>query len=185
MGKYTEEQGRFIRENVKNTKYSDLKDMFNAKFGTDKTKTDMKNYCYRHGLGNGLTNKDTRFKKGHVSHNTSMGNPVGAEVVSGNGQLLVKVRNDAKYYRKNWKAKKVIVWEQYYGKKPKDMMVLSLDGNEMNFDISNLMLIETGENLWLHKTGYIDAEPEVIVSALYYLRLKRQRARREKEIKNK
>lgn len=184
MGKYTAEQGQFIRDNVKGIKYSELKDMFNEKFGTNKTRSHIKGYCFRHGLSNGLTNESTRFKKGHVSY-CNNGNPVGAEVVSGNGQLLVKIRDDGKYYRKNWKAKKVIVWEQYYGEKPKDMMILSLDGDEMNFDISNLMLVETGEHLWLHKTGYINAEPEVVISALCYLRLKRQRAKREKELKNK
>lgn len=184
MGKYTEEQGQFIRENVKDIKYVDLKDMFNEKFGTNKTKSHIKGYCFRHGLSNGLTNESTRFEKGHTNY-YNPGNPIGTEVVSNNGQLLIKVRDDGRYYRKNWKAKKVIVWEQHYGEKPKEMMVLSLDGNEMNFDISNLMLIETGENLWLHKTGYANAEPEVIVSALYYLRLKRQRTKREKELKNK
>ena len=183
MGKYTEEQGQFIRENVKDTKYVDLKDMFNEKFGTNKTRSHIKGYCFRHGLSNGLTNEDTRFKKGHVNYIS--GNPVGAEVVAKNGQLLVKIRDDGKYYRRNWKAKKVIVWEQHYGEKPKDTMVLSLDGNEMNFDISNLMLIGTVENMWLHKTGYANAEPEVIISALYYLRLKRQRVKREKELKKK
>lgn len=184
MGKYTEEQSQFIKDNVKGVNYSELTEMFNEKFGTNKTRSHIKGYCFRHKLSNGMTNESTRFAKGHIRY-CSPGNPIGSEVISHNGQLLIKVRDDGRYYRKNWKAKKVVVWEQYYGEKPKDTMVLSLDGNEMNFDISNLMLIGTGENMWLHKTGYANAEPEVIISALYYLRLKRQRAKREKELKNK
>lgn len=183
MGKYTEEQHDFIKRNAKNSSYEDLKNDFNRHFGTDKTRKKIKGYCYRHKINIGIKNEGTRFKKGRV--NLNKGNPLGTESIDKHGQIVVKVRNDGKTYRKNWKLKKVVVWEQHYGEKPKDMMVLSLDGNEMNFDISNLMLIETGENLWLHKTGYANAEPEVIISALYYLRLKRQRARREKELKNK
>lgn len=183
MGKYTEEQHDFIKQNAKNNSYEDLKNDFNRCFDTDKTRNQIKNYCYRHKIDIGIKNEGTRFKKGHV--NSLNGYPLGTEDTDKHGQPVIKVRNDGKYYRKNWKLKKVIVWEQHYGEKPKEMMVLCLDGNEMNFDISNLMLIETGENLWLHKTGYIDAEPDVIVSALYYLRLKRQRTKRENELKNK
>lgn len=183
MGKYTEEQHKFIERHAKNSSYEDLKNDFNKHFGIDKTRNQIKNYCYRNKINIGIKNEGTRFKKGHI--NIVNGYPLGTEDVDKHGQLLIKVRDDAKYYRKNWKLKKVIVWEQHYGEKPKDMMVLCLDGNERNFDISNLMLIETGENLWLHKTGYKDADPDVILSALYYLRLKRQRVKREKELKNK
>lgn len=183
MRKYTEEQHDFIKRNAKNSNYEDLKNDFNRCFDTDKTRNQIKGYCFRHKIDIGIKNEGTRFKKGRVNLNT--GNPLGTESIDKHGQIVVKVRNDGKTYRKNWKLKKVVVWEQHYGEKPKEMMVLCLDGNEMNLNISNLLVIETGENLWLHKTGYIDAEPEVIISALYYLRLKRQRVKREKELKNK
>lgn len=181
MGKYTKEQHEFIKYHAKNSSYEDLKNNFNEYFSADKTRGQIKGYCFRHKINIGIKNEGTRFRKGHPC--VATGNPIGTENTDKHGQVMVKVRNDGKYYRKNWKLKKVIVWEQHYGPKPKETMVLCLDGNENNFDISNLMLIETGENLWLHRSGYINAEPEVIVSALYYLRLKMLITKREKELK--
>lgn len=184
MGKYTPEQKQFIIDNIKGTKYRVLADMLNNKFGTNKTGHQLKHYCRRHGLKNDVTSESGQFKKGHsITNNTEK--PIGSERINQEGQLMIKVSNDAEAYNgyKNWKMKKVVIWESYHGTKPNDYTVLNLDGDKMNCDISNLILIEKSENRRLYKLGYVFNDPQLTLSALYYIRLGRQRRKRERELK--
>lgn len=183
MGKYTPEQKQFIIDNIKGTKYRVLAEMLNSKYGTNKTGNQLKHYCRRHGLKNDVSSESGQFKKGHsITNNTEK--PIGSERINNEGQLMIKVSNDAEAYKahKNWKMKKVVIWESYYGTKPDDYTVLNLDGDKMNCDISNLILIEKSESRWLHKFGYIFSDPQLTLASMYFIRLRKQRIKREREL---
>lgn len=183
MGKYTKEQRQFIIDNVKGTNYRVLAEMFNKEFGENKTRQQIKGYCNRHDLRNGVDSKATIFKKGHDPY--TIVKPLYSEKKTGNGEVLIKVREDAKIgnYLENWELKKVVVWEQHYGKKPKDLMVLQLNGDKNDCNIDNLILVEVHETMLLYKLDYVFNDPQLTLSALYYIRLGRQRRKREKEMK--
>lgn len=186
MGKYTEEQAQFIRDNIKGTKYRVMAEMLNAKYGTDKTGTQIKHYCKRHGLKNGLTRECGQFKKGHSISNSVL-REIGSERVGAYGQLMIKVSEDAEPYKthRNWVMKKTYVWEQHNGPKPDDCTILNLDGNKMNCDISNLKLVTKNENIMMHRQKLVYPYPELTLTALNYIRLSRRRRECEKELKNK
>lgn len=57
-----------------------------------------------------------------------------------------KVHEFIKISDRNWKLKKHLVWEQYYGEIPKDMCIRTKDGNSLNTDISNLELVSRKDN---------------------------------------
>lgn len=80
--------------------------------------------------------KATRFRPGQMPHNTR---PVGYESVR-DGYVYVKVEGGRKMVLKHrW------VWEQHNGPVPEGMYVAFIDGNRLNCDIGNLVLITEAE----------------------------------------
>ena len=80
----------------------------------------------------------TEFKPGHKPHNIK---PIGYESVNCEGYVKIKVADGRPLVFKH-----VWVWEQHHGKRPAGMIVAFRDGNKLNCDISNLMLITRSEN---------------------------------------
>lgn len=183
MGKYTKEQRQFIINNVKGTKYRVLAEMFNDEFNESKSRQQIKDYCTRHNLRNDVSSRETQFRTGHDQYNVIK--PLGTEKQTSKGEVMIKVREDAEdgRYWENWELKKVVVWESYYGKKPKDLMVLNLNADKTDCNIENLILVEVHETMWLYRLGYVFNDPQLTLSALYYIRLGRQRRKRERELK--
>lgn len=69
---------------------------------------------------------------------------IGDEVIrkdkNGRTRIYVKVKDDEGSYD-NWKQKSYIVWESVNGKVPKDHVLIFLDGNGLNNDITNLKCV--------------------------------------------
>lgn len=86
----------------------------------------------------------TRFKKGDKPHNIV---EVGSERITKDGYFEVKVGDFTNDASRNFKLKHRIIWEQYYGEIPDKFQVRFKDGNKMNFDIDNLILVSLSESL--------------------------------------
>lgn len=162
---FTDEQEKFIKENVKGILVADLTDLVNETFGTSYTASQVRNLKNRRRWGSGLT---TRFKKGHKPFNKGLKQTdymaaeqiektkatrfkknsvppnwkeVGSTRITKDGYLEIKV-SDLKG-NKNYKAYHRIVYEQHHGVKIKeDEAVVFLDQNKMNFSIDNLKLVK-------------------------------------------
>lgn len=140
--------------------------MVNEKFGTDFTYEQIKRYRERNHLNSGLTGrfekghipdnkgkkmspemyekcKGTMFKKGNRPPNT---HPAGTEIEDHTNEHYIKV----KIAEPNvWKYKHHLVWEEHNGPIPKGMNIIFLDGNNKNFDISNLAMVNDAEHALL------------------------------------
>lgn len=167
MHTYPEEVKRFIKENVKGIKSTELTKMINEKFGTDYGANHIRAYMKNHGLTNGL---NTTFKKGHTPHNKGKkgecgkgcektwfkkGNvpknhkPVGSERIdSKDGYTLIKVAEP-----RTWKLKHVVLWEKHNGPVPKGYKVIFLDGDITNITIENLAMVSNQEMLVANRMG--------------------------------
>lgn len=64
--KYTKEEREFIERNYLGIKSGDLAQMFNAEFGSDLSRGQIKAYLTNHKLSNGVV---CRFSKGHIPAN--------------------------------------------------------------------------------------------------------------------
>lgn len=89
--------------------------------------------------------KATRFKPGQRPLTWV---PVGTEVVTKDGYLKRKIRDDAApgMSRHNWQLVHIIVWEEANGPMPKNHCLRFKDGNKKNFSLDNLELITRAEN---------------------------------------
>ena len=189
MHRYSEEQKEFIIANNYGKYSKELAEMFNQYFNTNITAKEIAYFRRNHKLNSGLTgqfkkgnvphNKDkkqveymskeaiertkkTRFKKGNKPKNYR---PVGSERITKDGYIEVKVADPNK-----WETKNKIIYKQYYGDIPEGHKVIYADGNKLNNDINNLILVSDNEelimnrhklrteNIELTKTGYLIAK---------------------------
>ena len=84
----------------------------------------------------------TMFKKGARPHNTK---PFGT--INQRKDKSGKIYQYIKIDDCNWQLLNRYTWEQYHGPIPKGLIVVYKDGNYMNNDIDNLMLLTKKENM--------------------------------------
>ena len=189
MHRYSEEQKEFIITNNYGKYSKELAEMFNQHFNTNITAKEIAYFRRNNKLNSGLTGqfkkgnvphnkdkkqveymskeaiertKETRFKKGNKPKNYR---PVGSERITKDGYIEVKVSDPNK-----WETKNKIIYKQYFGDIPKGHKVIYADGNKLNNDINNLILVSDNEelimnryrlrteNIELTKTGYLIAK---------------------------
>lgn len=178
---YTPEEREFIERNYLGIKSGDLAQMFNAEFGTDLSRGQIKSYLTNHNLCNGVVcrfskghvpaNKGkkmsaevyarasaTMFKKGHVPVNHK---PVGSERInSKDGYHLVKVAEP-----NVWRLKHVVLWEKYNGPVPKGHMIVFANQNKDDIRIDNLLLVSKAEICVANRKKLLHPDRELVAAA--------------------
>jgi hypothetical protein len=147
--RYTGEELQFIKNNIKGIACERALELFNKRFGLAIGKMAFKHVLHKHGYYNGLINH---------------GKTVGAERLERKGYVFVKSPNS-----RRWKPKHRLIWEAANGPIPKGHVILFADGNRLNFDLDNLLLVSRNTlsimnrglvfpNAELTKTGKIVAD---------------------------
>lgn len=138
---YTIEMLDFLKDmaSVPNNTWKYITQEFNKKFNTNKNWKTLCRFGYLHGI-NTISNRDDNF--------TVFPKPryeIGTERIRvRDGYIVVKVDSKHKDEKANWKLKHYMVWEQHNGKVPKNCVLIFLDGNTLNCDISNLACVDKG-----------------------------------------
>lgn len=185
--RYTDEQIKFIADNIKDRTYKELTEMFNKQFGTKIKACSMPSLACRNGLRNerdcrfntghqptqfkkgmipwnkgskGVTTggQPTQFKKGHKPWNYK---PVGTERINTDGYVDVKIADP-----KTWKAKHLIIWEATHGPVPAGYCLIFADGNPLNVSLDNLLLISRRELAVMNKRGLISGDSNLTKSGI-------------------
>ena len=185
--KYSPEMIDFILNNYKNISSMELTERFNDFFKTNVTIGQMQSFKCNRGLKSGYCSKfkkgvvphnkgkrmseehykkaaPTMFKKGHVPSNIR---PVGSERISRDGYIEVKVSQN------KWEKKHRAVWESVYGSIPKDCIILFLDGNKQNCDISNLEMIKRREGVLINKQDFHFKNADMTKSSIALVKYQR------------
>ena len=183
---FPKEVAEYIHCNYKGTGHKEMAAALNGKFGTAYTASQMKGYYANHKLNSGLTG---RFEKGHVPANKGQKMPpavyekakatmfkkgnvpenhreAGSERITKDGYVEIKVAEPDK-----WRLKHIEIWERTNGPLPKGCVILFLDGNKQNTDISNLRLITRSELLVMNKNGIKGTDAETMNTAANLARL--------------
>jgi hypothetical protein len=191
---YPDQIKKFIDEHYIGTGHQAMVDLLNQSFGTNFTKEQMKAYYARFKLDSGLTGRfpkghvpankgthnggwePTQFKKGSTPHNRV---PIGTERVdSKDGYIYVKIQDG--HLNKNWKQKHVMIWEKHYGPIPKNHVVIFGDGNKLNFEPENLILVTRAQLAVLNKHNLIQDNAELTKTAIVIADLKIKIGQRRK-----
>lgn len=182
---FTEEQGEFLRKNVKGRKNEELTEIFNRKFKTSLKVTQITSYKKNHGLKSGLGKfkkghtpwnkgmkglniggKETQFKKGNIPHNYKL---VGSERIAKDGYIEIKVADP-----NVWIAKHRHIWEQHNGPTPKGHIIIFGDGNNRNFNIDNLICVSREQQLRLNQYGLIKNNADLTKVGINIVNLKKK-----------
>lgn len=165
--RYSPEQIDWLRARKQTTMIGDLTAQFNAAFGLGLTKSAVSGSCKRFRIlkcdpnsgrfakGGTPWNKGkkglqlapaTQFKKGQKSLNAV---PVGTETILSDGYTKIKIAEP-----RTWQFKHVLLWEQKNGKRPARHVILFADGDKLNFNPDNLVLVHRKELVRLNKERF-------------------------------
>lgn len=184
--KYTEAEKEFIRSFAFGHSHREITDAFNERFnppiGTNQIRAYLKNNKILTGRtgffekGHVPANKGThtggweptQFKKGNMPANHK---PVGTESVRSNykkGQKYVYVKVAEP---NRWRMKHILVWEKHHGPVPKGKIIIFLDGNVLNTDIDNLMMIDRSVHARMNQLGLRSHDPDITRTGAYVAEL--------------
>lgn len=177
---FTPEQAQFLREGFSGKTVAELTAMFNAKFEDNKTAGQIRTFVRNHGITSGLTGRFekgnipwNRHKKGYMGANKTSfikgsippnRKPIGTERIDSKyGFILIKIteRNPYTGAPTRYKHKHVYVWETLHGPLPKGHVVSFKDGDKLNCDPENLMLLTRAELLILNQHDYKNQPAEM------------------------
>lgn len=185
MHRYSDEQKKFIVDNNYGKYAKELADIFNKHFNTNITAKEIKYFRRNHKLNSGLTGQ---FQKGQVSHNKGKkqieymsneaiertkatrfkkGNrplcyrPVGSERITKDGYIEVKVADPNK-----WETKNKVIYKKYFGDIPKGYKVIYADGNRLNNEPTNLILVSSSELLIANRNHLIYENKDLTESGI-------------------
>jgi hypothetical protein len=163
---WTNEEKIYMAEITPGNSHKDILRLMCEKFNYDFTMTQITSAIKRYNLNTGRTgryekgripyNKGTKgimkpnktsFKKGDIPANHR---EVGSERINVYGYTEVKVAEPNK-----WKLKHRVIYEEHYGEIPKNHNVIFADGNKLNLDINNLVLVNKDQLLVLNKNELI------------------------------
>lgn len=172
---FTAEQGEFIREQYRALSLRDLTSAFNARFGTSKSNQQIRSFTRNHTARSGRTGQFERgckswnagtkgvvkpnsgsFTKGSVPGNRK---PIGSErICAKDGYILIKVAQTNPYTGAptRYLAKHRVVWEAANGPLPRGHVLSFRDGNKLNCELDNIILLSMAESLYLNRNGYSD-----------------------------
>ena len=198
--KYPQGMYEYIRDNSWGVSSKEMAERVKELFGYEMTPVCMKMFRQRHGIKSGVTgwyqkghapgNKGkkleeyvgedraaeikkriaaTQFRKGERPVNEM---PVGTIVVNSDGYKLRKKQMEGSLWER-WEFLHRAVWEEINGPVPDGMVVTFRDGDKLNCNIDNLMLVTRGENCALTRYGYRSEDPELTDLGLSVIRLKK------------
>lgn len=173
--KYTEAERKFIKSYAFGHSCQEIADTFNRRFEPSVGISQIRAFLKNHKIPTGRTG---RFEKGHVPANkgTHNGGWEPTQFKKGHATAnhrpvgTVSVRNSYKKGQKyvyekvaepnHWQMQHVLVWERHNGPVPKGKVILFLDGNTLNTDIGNLMLVDRKVHVRMNQLGLRYQDPD-------------------------
>lgn len=172
---YTKEQEQFLIDNVKGITLKELTNRFNVKFKLSLSEDAIAGRKNKLNLSSGI--KGGQFQKGHIPINKGTkgmfnvgGNKtsfkkgnipqnhreVGSERINADGYIEIKTKEPNVF-----ELKHRVVYEKINGPIPKDCNVVFADGNKMNLNPDNLVLVSKSEMLIMNKRGLFLKDKEL------------------------
>ena len=190
----TPKQKELIAKWYKTLSRKQLTIKFNNEFNKNVTVGQMTAFLKNHNIKSGRTgyyeaglvphNKGTKglmkpnktsFKKGQKAFNYK---PVGSERVNVEGYVEIKIADPS-----IWRLKQRHVWQLKHGQIPKGYNVRFKDGDKLNCDIDNLLLVSDCENIILNHLDFNNAPIETKETLHLMAKVKAKTIKLKKELK--
>ena len=106
--------------------------------------------------------RKTCYKKGNIP---VLAKKIGEERITSGGYIEIKIDNN------KWESKHRIVYEEAHGKIPKGMNLIFADGNKLNLELDNLLLVTDNELLRMNRNNLIKEDKDLTKSGLALTKL--------------
>lgn len=198
---WTAEEIEFMRTYVSSHTWAETTDAFNKEYGCDMCVDAVKGAGERHGIHTG---RDGRYRKGNVPANKGRPRPatgrsvetqfkagsrpqtwkeVGTESIRCNkkrGQQYIYV----KVAEPNvWRMKHILEWEKHNGEVPSGKIIIFADGNTLNTDIGNLVMVSRQQHAVMNRYGIRGCNKEYMETAAKIAEIKVKAAERKKKVR--
>ena len=196
----TPDQVAFLKITYKNHPFKETTRRLNEHFNITLKPGQVRWFCQNHGIRSGRSGQfktgkkpwnigtkgvmkpnSGNFKKGSIPPNLR---PIGSErICKKDGFVLIKIREENPYtgHDTRFKHKHVHIYEQHHGPVPDGFVVAFIDGDKLNCEPDNLMLISRAELLRLNKHGYKDMPDELKPSIRALIKMETRMFERAKE----
>lgn len=172
---YSAEEKQWLVENHPlYNDYNTITATFNTMFHKNKTVSSIRELC---GKRLNLKSKSgiggtTKFKPGNRKDQL----PIGTIRKNKNGSTYIKVQDAylalvSGYREPYWKPLQKKIYEDAYGEIPKGKMVIFLDCDRTNFDLSNLYCIDRRISAVLAKNQWYTCDRELTLTAIKWCEL--------------
>lgn len=173
--KWPDDLTEYLQKHAAGRSTYELTDMVNKKYGANTiNREQLRNYMKARKIKNGLNfrfkpgqesfnkgkkqiefmspegienSKKTRFKKGDRPINEC---ELGETRKTRDGYMIKKIKNEGTQHER-WVPMHRLIWEKEKGPIPKGKMIEFADGNKLNLDINNLILVDRREHLELNR----------------------------------
>lgn len=185
-----DEEQKFVFENYKGNAPMKMTELLNKKYNRSFTVKQIRSFYKNHNLNSGETGyfikghqphnkgkkmseylsvevirkiKTSQFKKGNIPKNHRV---IGSERINKDGYIEVKIDEP-----NVWTLKHRYIWEKVNGKIPQGSVIRFLDGNKLNCNIDNLVLISRKEHLETIRNGFVSENPEITKAVINIAKL--------------
>ena len=170
---YSQEEAEYLVSIFDGRYCNEIIELYKEKFNKDITKKELYAFKRSHNVKNGVEGK---FQKG--GFNPCPPSPIGHERISyKNGLKRVRI----KVAENKWVEKSRYIYEQHYGKIPKNCNIVFLDGNRDNYDINNLKCITKAQHRFIAGNCLYFQDKELNNTSILVAEMKEKIAKKEKE----
>lgn len=134
---FTDEQEKFIHENVKGKSAKELANLVNNTFNLSVSTRQIESYKTTHGIKSGIWDEKKKAK----------------EFINRN-RIHIKVGG-------KWRLKHVVIWEEANGKVPEGHVLIFADQNPMNVTLDNLILVSRRQLAIINKKKLLQQDKEL------------------------
>lgn len=169
---YTEQERQWLRDNCASAdNFQDLTERFNSMFGHSLKRETIRDYCHKRlGLSNNKGSSSTQFVKGSKSRALPIGTIRKSQTMT-----YIKVCESGKrmsgYDKPDWLPYQQYIWEQAHGPIKDNEFVCFLDGNNENFSLENLAVINRQISQRLCTRGWYTENTELTRTAILFCEL--------------
>lgn len=151
----TDEQKKFLDEYYPHHSVKETTEEFNKRFGTKKRKYTILNYARRKGM---VVDQDivtkSKLDAAHAENAKRPYRKVGD--IRFDGKRWVMKGEDG-----HWEQVGRVIWAKYHGQVKKGYAIIHLDGNQENYEISNLAEVPAKYLGLLQANGFRSADSEI------------------------
>jgi len=167
MNIFTPKMIQWLSKNVPGKSFEDITPLFNCRFRTNLTITQIRSVCKYRGIKNGrIGRRKGRLK---IGEERIFNRRVNILFVKVSEKRLKRLHSNASR-EGGWIQKHWLIWEEAFGTIPKRHIVIFADGNKRNFDIKNLLLVSYREHYYMAKNYLYSNDPELTKTNLLITR---------------